>query len=78
MAQADRIDPTIGGAFVKFIREGGCSTAAEVDARRSLSENLGTESGESGSAATAVASPSVSADAYKDHESTSSVSHERS
>ena len=49
----------------------------DVDARKSLSENLGTESGESGSAATAVASPSVSADAYQDHESTSSVGHER-
>src|SRR5215813_10667896 len=38
---------------------------------------MGTQSGESGSAATAVASPSVGADAHADHESAASASHER-
>src|SRR5215831_12178953 len=49
-------------------RSRGCQTSAKADARRSLSENLGTESRESGSATTAVAPASDGADAHADHE----------
>ena len=49
--------------------------SAEVDARRSLSRNLGTESGESGSAPTVVAPTSVGADA--DHKPAAGAGHER-
>ena len=45
--------------------------------RRSLSTNLGTESGESGPATTTMAPASVGADAHADHEPTSSAGHER-
>src|SRR6516165_7030270 len=58
-------------------RSRGCQTSAEADARRSLSENLGTESRESRSATTAVAPTSDGADAHADHEPTSSAGHER-
>src|SRR5262249_23463496 len=44
---------------------------AEADARRSLSTNLGAESGESGRATTTVAPASVGADAHADYEPTS-------
>ena len=47
----------------------GCPTLAEVATGKSLSSNLGTESGESGSAATALASASAGADAHADYES---------
>src|ERR1700730_8650976 len=50
-------------------RPPGCPTFAEVAAGKSLSSNLGTESGESGSAATALAPASAGADADTDHES---------
>src|SRR5207302_8744874 len=49
----------------------------EADARRSLPADLGTESGESRSAATALASPSPRADADTDHESAASSGDER-
>src|SRR6187549_2096258 len=54
-----------------------CTTSAEAHAGRSLSAHLGTESRESGSAATAVASASVGADAHANHESVAGLSDER-
>src|ERR1700731_3603909 len=53
------------------------SPAAEAAAGKSLPTNLGTESGESGSTAVAVASPSAGSDADTDHESNAGHRHER-
>src|SRR5262249_14741794 len=58
-------------------RSRGCQTSVEADARKSLSENLGTESRESRSATTAVAPTSDGADAHADHEPIASAGHER-
>src|SRR5258708_19151918 len=55
----------------------GCPTLAEVATRKSLSSNLGTESGESRSAATALAPASAGADAHADYESTTGRGDER-
>src|ERR1700739_2847072 len=55
----------------------GCPTLAEVATGKSLSSNLGTESGASGSAATALAPASVGADAHADYESAAGGGHER-
>src|SRR5262249_19515604 len=55
----------------------GCATSAEANARRSLSQNLGTESGESRPATTAVAPTSHGADAHADPEPDASAGHER-
>src|SRR5215471_2499348 len=54
-----------------------CATSAEADAGGSLSADLGTKSGESRSAATAVASASFGADAHANHESVASPGDER-
>src|SRR5712692_12009816 len=54
-----------------------CPTPTQADAGEQLSANLGTRSGESGSATTAVAPASVGADAHADHESAAGVGHER-
>ena len=54
-----------------------CSAFAEIGAGRSLSTDLGTQSGESRSSATAVASASAGADADADHESAASAGNER-
>src|ERR1700730_6540479 len=58
-------------------RPQGCPTLTPADAGKQLSANLGTRSGESGSAPTVVASTSLGADAHADHESTASVGDER-
>src|SRR3984893_8703781 len=58
-------------------RPPGCPTFAEVAAGKSLSSNLGTESGESGSAATALAPASAGADAHADYESATGRGDER-
>src|ERR1700722_18744125 len=55
----------------------GCPTLAEVATGKSLSSNLGTESGESGSAATALAPASAGADAHADYESATGRGDER-
>ena len=55
----------------------GRAVDSAVDAGRSFSEDLGTERGESGSAATAVASASHGAGAHADHESVASGGAER-
>src|SRR6202790_4339710 len=54
-----------------------CPANAEAAAGKSVSSNLGTQSGESGSATTVVAPASVGADAHADHESVAGVGHER-
>src|ERR1700690_4123921 len=54
-----------------------CSPVAEAAVGKSLSSNLGTESGESGSTAVAVAPASISSDADQDHESAAGHCHER-
>ena len=51
--------------------------SAEAAAGKSLSSNLGAESGESGSTAVAVASASAGSDADQDHESAAGHRHER-
>src|SRR6266849_10569540 len=53
------------------------ATAAEADEGRSLSANLGTESGKSRCASTALAPASAGADAHADHESAAGSGHER-
>src|ERR1700692_1434277 len=55
----------------------GCAAYSAVADGESFSQDLGTEWGESGSAATAVASASHGADADSDHESTASGRSER-
>src|SRR5215472_5819868 len=59
------------------VRPRGCPTSTQADARKQLPANLGTQSGESGSAATTVAPASAGADTHADHESAASSSHER-
>src|SRR5215467_9956312 len=54
-----------------------CATSAEADAGGSLSADLGTKSGESRSAATAVASASFGTNAHANHESVASPRDER-
>src|SRR6516164_5028800 len=46
----------------------GCSTSAEADVGKPLSANMGSQSGESGSASATVASTSAGADANSSHE----------
>src|SRR6267154_1045325 len=58
-------------------RPRGCPTFAEVTTGKSLSSNLGTESGESGPTTTALAPASPSADADTGHESAASGGDER-
>src|SRR5258707_11869923 len=53
------------------------ATAAEADDGRSISANLGTESGKSRCASTALASASARADAHADHESAAGSGDER-
>src|SRR6266849_5410033 len=53
------------------------ATAAEADDGRSLSANLGTESGKSRCASTALAPASAGADAHADHESAAGSGDER-
>ncbi len=55
----------------------GCAAYSAVADGESFSQDLGTEWGESGSAATVVASASHGADADSDHESTASGGSER-
>ena len=55
----------------------GCAVDSAVAAGRSLPEDLGTELGEPGSAATAVAPASHGAGAHADHESVASGGAER-
>ena len=54
-----------------------CSPVAEAAVGKSLPTNLGTESGESGSTAVAVAPASISSAADQDHESAAGHCHER-
>lgn len=53
-----------------------CPTSVGAAAGRSFSPSAGTESGESRSAKTALASASTGADAEADHESAASIGHE--
>jgi transposase len=55
----------------------GCATSVEAAAGRSLSSDLDTESGESGSTATTVAPASAGADAHTNHESVAGLGDER-
>jgi transposase len=58
-------------------RPRGCPTFAEVAAGKSFSANLGTESRESRSAATAMAPVSAGADTHADYESAAGSGDER-
>src|SRR5215472_8333299 len=69
-------DPKQAGEETKD-RPQRCPTAAAVAFGRSLSPSLGTESGESGSAATALAPTSAGADAHADPESAAGAGNER-